>query len=278
MRLSIQSQGASTAMYKHILDYCCSNGIKWFFGNPISARACLLFERWGMMLINKWELLSLINLYKYFFSENKDELLFPFYPIYGADFLQTKNEEISITLFPHKEILKVNYKKKPASDEEIRISDIFKINRSSSAIKLCYDWNLDTQSGIISNLKYDITIHPPTATPKGFSNLIVPIDDIKSPDAWNYKDGKLKIFYQTFYTGIKIEASILFTRSELKIELYTSDGFIPRMSIEHSPSCKVGSVEKENIIVANVKYFEILQKIYSSLINSMALHLIINVK
>src|SRR6185369_8275097 len=49
---SVQNQGVSTVLYKHILQYCASKKIKWSFCNPVNKRVNLLYQRWGILPIN----------------------------------------------------------------------------------------------------------------------------------------------------------------------------------------------------------------------------------
>lgn len=270
---SIQSQGASTAIYKYALPYC-GNKVQWVFCNPID-RITSLHQRWGILPINTWESVALVAVYYHLFERDNLDVALPFRTASENNMLKAENKDISIKVILDKQLLKVAYKNIPKKNQHITLRDAYKLRLSTapSCVKLFQDWIFDPQNGIIINEKKDIIIYAPTASSRNFMGLTIPVDDVKTPKFWNYTNNVLHVIYNTLEKDIKVELLATFDVQVINLAINAPVNFIPRLTVEHDTRSTISLTDNKQTVIDTARYNNRLHTIYNGTINKFMVNL-----
>lgn len=270
---AMQSQGASAALYKYALHYC-ANRVQWAFCNPI-ASITSLHQRWGILPINAWESVVLVSVYNYFFESNTLDIALPFRTAFENNTLKAENKDMIIKIILDKQLLKVAYKHIPKKSKAITLHDTYKLrlNTAPSYVKLSQDWVFDPQNGIIINKKRDIIVYAPTASARNFIGLTIPVDDVKTPECWNYANNALQVIYTTLEKAIKVELLATFDVHGITLAISAQANSIPRLTIEHDARSTMSLTDNKQTVIDTASYNNRLHTIYNGITNKFVVHL-----
>ena len=259
-----QGKGASAAMYRYILDYCRQNAFPWLFANPISTKVKTLFERWGMVGLNNWEMVSLLPLYHLYFPQCDHSIPLDFRNQSDKTDLRTSNRNLSVYLQKKHETLRFTRTNRVTCSGEVRVIDMNKINRISGAVLVWQGWWFSPSSGLLFHRQMGLNIYAPTANARDLSGLSIPVNDIHSPKSWDITNNKLRSTYITL-DGYEIEFLAIIDDNGAEISLSSSNGSTPRLRIESNLS-KVGvSLDSPRSLLDRAQYDGLAHSIFSGL-------------
>ena len=270
---SVQSQGASTALYRYVLSYC-SKRAQWAFCSPIE-RITSLHQRWGILPINSWESVSLVSIYNHFFQSDALGTAFPFRIFLGNDILTAENKDIIIKILLDRQLLQVEYKHVHKRSKDIVLNSVgrLRLKTTSSYVRLSQDWVFDPCNGTIVNKKSDIIVYAPTASSRNFIGLTIPIDDVKAPEFWGFSKNILHVIYGTLEKNVKVELLATFEAHGVTLEISAQEKFIPRLTIEHDAKFTTSLIDGKRTVIDTARYKNRFHSIYNGITNSFEVHL-----
>lgn len=270
---SMQSQGASTALYRYVL-YYCSNSIPWAFCNPID-RITALHARWGIVSVNSWESVSLVAVYNYFFKTDALDIAFPFRTTSEDGILQAENKDMVIKLMVDQQLLQVSYKD-TLQKKQITLQDPYRLrlNTMPAYVRLAQDWVFDPQNGLIIHEKKKITIYAPTASSQSLLGLTIPIDDVKKPKYWNYTNNGLQVIYTVLNEDIQVALLATFNGLGITLAISAPENYKPRLTIAHDATSMVRFTDHPKTTIETVKYTHCAHTIYHGMTQKLVAHLI----
>ncbi|WP_342265127.1 GNAT family N-acetyltransferase [Cardinium endosymbiont of Philonthus spinipes] len=270
---AIQSQGASTALYKYALDYC-ANRVPWGFCNPID-RITSLHARWGIVSINSWESLSLVTAYNYFFKTDAIDIAFPFRTTFEGGVLQAENKDMVIKISIDQQCLQVCYKH-TMQKKQITLPDAYRLrlHTAPAYVKLAQGWAFDPKTGLIIHEKKKITIYAPTASSQSLLGLTIPIDDIKKPIYWDHTHNGLEVRYTTLAKDIHVALLVTFNEQGLSLAISVPENYTPRLTIAHDATSMIRFMDCPEATIERVRYAHCTHIMYHGRTHKFVAHLI----